>query len=276
MRKLMILITFVAFSCHTESGLKKNKELSWSEHFNNDWTNNSLWDDGLAEVNIYDAQRVIYGEPRNYEQVYVAVKETFNKEFQVKTDNYEREDLFEVIKVNLFSDIPTHRYPYHFLMSIFFKRQNPDMVHKLTVSSQEWCGTTFKAMRKKSYGFDENYNSYWDGEGRGERQIKKLCLIEDQLVFTLRALKFKDGLAFSAPVMKSRMTSKASKPIIEKSDFKISETDDGWSVQVKGPHIGEVNYLFQKDYPHKMILMESSDGRIWKLKSSNRDDYWAD
>ncbi|MCX2745119.1 hypothetical protein OO013_14660 [Mangrovivirga sp. M17] len=276
MRKLITLITLVAISCNPESGVHKDKEMPWNNHFNNNWTDNKLWDDGLAEVNIYDAQRVIYGEPRNYEQVYVAVKETFNKEYQVKTDNYQRDDLFEVIKVNLFSDIPTHRYPYHFLMSIFFKRQSPDAVYKLNVSSQEWCGTTFKSMRKKSYGYDENYNSYWDGEGRGERQIEQVCLIEDQLVFSLRALKFEDGLNFSAPVMKSRMTSKATDPVIENSDFTVTDTAEAWSVKVEGAHIGKINYLFEKDYPNKMISMESSDGRIWKLKSSERDDYWLD
>ncbi|NMM49513.1 hypothetical protein [Marinigracilibium pacificum] len=283
MIRYVIILMLIMSACNSNTDdltEQVNKTLhkppKWAQHFNSDWASNDLWNDGLAEVNIYDAERVIYGESRKYEQVYIAVKETFNKEYHVKTDNYERNDLFDVIKVNLFADIPTHKYPYHYLMSIFFKRELPYEVNKLTVSSQEWCGNTFKAIRKKNYGYDETYNSYWDGEGKGDRKINQNCLIEDQLIFTLRSLNFRDGFSFTAPIMKTRMTSKATAPNINEARITITDNDTSWKVVVKGDHIGEIIYLVEKEYPNKLTSMIAADGRKWDLKSSSRDDYWAD
>ena len=34
-------------------------------------------------------------------------------------------DVFPVMKVNQFCRIPTDQYPYHFLTSLFFRRENP-------------------------------------------------------------------------------------------------------------------------------------------------------
>ena len=53
-----------------------------------------LWEDGQAEVAIYDAEMIIYGMPSQFENPMITVKEEFNKTFNVKTDDYQRKRSF--------------------------------------------------------------------------------------------------------------------------------------------------------------------------------------
>lgn len=91
----------------------------FTQYFNSGWAENKLWDDGLAEVATYAAERTIYDKKRSFEYTLITVKEDFNQEFDVKTDDYQRQDLFPVIKVNAFCRISTDNYPYHYLTSSF-------------------------------------------------------------------------------------------------------------------------------------------------------------
>ncbi len=256
-----------------------------SPYFNNQWANNKLWDDGLAEVAIYEATRNIYGKSRSFDYVYVAVKEVFNEEFQVKTDDYNREDLFDVIKVNKFADIPTENYPYHFLTSVFFKRQQPHAVHKLTNSSQEWCGLTTKSFLSNSQGYKYEWISYWDGQGNGASKVAS-AMFEDQLSYSLRALKFEEGLSFDIDIYPSQVTSKASPMEMKKASITIQKDqlvdsvmqsyNQVWRVNLTYKETGnQIKYWFSGDYPNYLLQMEAWDGRKLKLKELSRYAYWG-
>ncbi|QNF35362.1 hypothetical protein HUW51_22560 [Adhaeribacter swui] len=252
----------------------------YAQYFKKNWAQDKLWDDGLAEVAIYDAQRNIYNKPRRFEYTLITVKEDFNKEFNVKTDDYQRKDLFPVIKVNEFARIPTDNYPYHFLTSLFFKRENPVVLHKLTGSSQEWCGNTFKAITKAGSSFIYQYNSYWDNQGTGEMKLKELALFEDQLPYTLRSMAFAENLTFNAPVYELQQTSKATRPQLFQAKFIVSRSTDpavtpgAWLVRVQFIPDKESKYWFSDKYPHALLRQQSYDGRTLNLKSIRRYAYW--
>ncbi|HEX8657434.1 MAG TPA: hypothetical protein VF690_07875, partial [Hymenobacter sp.] len=101
-------------------------------YFDQEWAMRKLWEDGLAEVATYEAERVVYKKKRTFEYTQITVKEEFNQQFNVKTDDYQRDDLFPVMKINQFCRIPTEQYPYHFLTSLFFRRDQPVALHKMT------------------------------------------------------------------------------------------------------------------------------------------------
>ena len=65
-----------------------------------------LWEDGPAKVATYDAERVIYKKKRTFSSPRLRCKEEFNQQFNVKTDDYKRYDLFPVMKINQFCSIP--------------------------------------------------------------------------------------------------------------------------------------------------------------------------
>jgi len=259
---------------------ESNDELGdTSALFNPKWAENKLWDDGLAEVAIYTAERVIYKKKRSFDYTYITVKEDFNQQYKVKTDNYERDDLFPVMKVNVFCRIPTDNYPYHFLTSLFFKRQDPIKVYKLTSSSQEWCGNTFKGINAKGNKYQLSYNSYWDNEGVGQLQLDSNILFEDQLPYSLRSLKFKDGLTFKLPVAELIQTNKASAPNISQGNFKVNQEKDQagkptWKVTLVLAPEKQNYYWFSAEYPYILLRQRTWDGRNLELKEVKRYAYW--
>ncbi len=259
------------------------------EYIQKDWAQNKLWDDGQAEVAIYDAKRFVYGEPRQFDYVYVLVKETFNQEFTVKTDSYDRSDLYPVMKVNKFCRIPTKKYPYHYLTSIFYKRENPALVHKLTNTSQEWCGNTAKSFVENGSNYDFQYMSYWDGQGNGLAKVEKGPWFEDQLSYTIRTLDFQNiETSFEVDLYPMQVSSKATIPQSEKASISIAEAKPGtlqeldsafqqeaWEINLTRESGADLAFWIGKEYPNYLLKMESSDGRKLQLKSLERDAYWA-
>lgn len=275
---LLVLSIFTYSSCSNATGENQvHPELT--DFFNISWAENKLWDDGQAEILTYEAERVIYGKVRHFEQVFILVKETFNKEHQVKTDDYKRSDLFEVMKVNQFARIKTDNYPYHFLASFFYNRGNATALHKATLSSQEWCGNTFKSFKRTEELFNYDYNSYWDGQGEGTLKLKNNILFEDQLSYSLRALNFQDSLIFHYPVLETQVSNKADTPVIYEALFKVEDAKDGkealWQISVNLDSSKTNFYWFRKEYPNVLVRQKTWDGRNMKLKSHVRNQYWV-
>ncbi|QMU28822.1 hypothetical protein [Adhaeribacter radiodurans] len=277
---LFVIVSFIGgiLACSSRNGVAGPG--NYTQYFNVNWAQQKFWDDGLAEVATYQAQRIVYNRARQFDYTLITVKEDFNKAFNVKTDDYKRSDLFPVIKVNEFARIPTENYPYHYLTSLFFKRENPVTVHKLTSSSQEWCGNTFKAITQKGNSFTYQFNSYWDNQGTGELSLKELALFEDQLPYTLRSLKFKENLTFKAPVYELQQTSKALPPTLFQATFSISQgsTEEfpggAWLVTVQFAPDKQSQYWFSKKYPNALLRQRSYDGRTLELKNIQRFAYW--
>lgn len=276
----------VLYAC---TGGNAQDRIPSAEHFNQEWAKESTWDQGQAEVAKYQATRTIYGKPRNFEYVFVLVKETFNEEYKVKTDDYSRNDLFDVMKVNKFARIPTDNYPYHFMTSIFYKRDQPSMAYKLTNSSQEWCGNTAKYFIADGKQYTFGYNSYWDGQGVGETTIKGGFMFEDQLSHSLRALNFADGLSFQQGVAESQISSKAKEPTIYNATFSVEAIDDLqlstdydmnqindiWKVTVQLDNSKANEYWFAGEYPNILLKQQTWDNRNYELKEQYMDDYWV-
>ena len=269
-------------------GSSAQESAKGAEHFNPTWAMDARWEQGTAEVAKYQAQRIVYQEPRDFEYTLILVKETFNKEFNVKTDNYQRDDLYDVMKVNKFARIPTDNYPYHYMTSVFFRRDQPATVHKLVNTSQEWCGTTAKYFLNQGRNYAFGYNSYWDGQGVGETTLDGGILFEDQLSYSLRALEFAEGLTFSAQVAESQVSSKASVPKVYKATFTVSRATDFsldtkydlgeapvWRVSVKLDQDKTNDYWFSGTYPNVMLRQTTWDGQQLQLKEVYMDDYWV-
>jgi hypothetical protein len=286
---MMTLLFLAAMSgLYACTGSNAQGPVSASEYFNQQWAMDAQWDQGVAEVAKYDAQRVVYGKPRDFEYVFILVKETFNEEFKVKTDDYQRNDLFDVMKVNKFCRIPTDNYPYHYLTSIFYKREQPSTLYKLTNTSQEWCGNTSKYFLDKGRKYEFGYNSYWDGQGIGKMTVEGNIMFEDQLSHSLRALKFEEGLQFQQRVAESQLNSKASDPKIYDASFSVSKAEglqlqtdydmsqapEVWKVSVQLDGEKTNTYWFSGSYPNILLKQESWDGRKLELKERYTDAYW--
>jgi hypothetical protein len=250
------------------------------QYFDPQWAMHKYWEDGLAEVATYDAERTVYKKKRKFEYTLITVKEDFNEEFNVKTDDYKRTDLFPVMKVNAFCSIPADQYPYHYLTSLFFRREQPVALHKMTSSSQEWCGNTFKTIVDDGIDLKESYNSYWDQQGAGSRTLRRDVLLEDALPYSLRSLRFAQLPTFALVVMALQQTSKAAPP--EYYNARLSTTDalageaaaPAWRVAVQLAPGKQNVYWFAKAYPNTLLRQTTWDGRTLQLKSQRRVAYW--
>ena len=249
-------------------------------HFDEKWAMNKYWEDGLAEVATYEAERTVYKKKRQFEYTLITVKEEFNQQFNVKTDDYKRDDLFPVMKVNAFCQIPADNYPYHYLTSLFFRRDQPVALYKMTSSSQEWCGNTFKTIVDDGVNLNESYNSYWDQQGVGSRDLRRDVLLEDALPYTLRTLHFAQQPAFDLVVMDLQQTSKATLPEYYHAHLSTTEaTADeapapAWRVAVQLAPDKQNVYWFAKAYPNILLRQTTWDGRTLRLKNQRRYAYW--
>ncbi|QIL74438.1 hypothetical protein G7064_00110 [Hymenobacter sp. HDW8] len=254
--------------------------LKLAPHFNQQWAMAKWWEDGLAEVATYNAERVVYDKVRRFEYTLITVKEEFTPQYNVKADTLQRPDLFPVMKVNQFCRIETDQYPYHYLTSLFFRRDEPIALHKLTTSSQEWCGNTFKAITDEGLHYLQTYNSYWDGQGSGERQLRRDALIEDALPYTLRSLRFTRKPTFRVVITELQQTSKATRPSYYNAQVKVESSlaadtpEPAWRVTVALAENKQNVYWFAKKYPNVLLRQTTWDGRNMRLKSVRRYAYW--
>lgn len=246
-----------------------------SEVFNHDWAMGKIWEDGKAEVVHYDAEMIVYGKVRKFDNTYITVKEEFNADFNVKTNDYERTDLFSVMKVNKFARFETENYPYHFLTSLFYRREKPEQLHKMTHTGQEWCGNTFKQFELTATGYEYDYNSYFDGYGDGRMEISGTNLIwEDQLSYLLRTTKFENGLKFQKALVDGQINTKTRKPKVYQAQFEVSDQDSLWHIAVQLEEGKTNTYSFQKGYPNLLQSQTTWYGYNLSLKSVSRYQYW--
>lgn len=121
-----------------------------------------VWDDGNSEMSYYDATDEIYGETRPYTRVHLLNRQWMDPDKKVKTS--ESPSAVPVFKLNIAEEIPTENYNYRFLTTVFLRK--PTLLpFKMVVSSQEWCGASFKNVRWGNEGLKVYGSSYFPSEG---------------------------------------------------------------------------------------------------------------
>jgi len=141
---------------------------------NDAWTRFSklpLWEDGLSEMCYYNAACTIYGRTRRFTRVHM-----FNRQFMDRTTHIKASgdstDVVPAFKFVIAEQIPTENYNYRFLTTGFLERPSLGPI-KLSASSQEWCGHTFKELlwsrdphvAPKAWSMELQSFSYMPGEG---------------------------------------------------------------------------------------------------------------
>ncbi len=134
------------------------------------WLAHPRWDDGLAEVCLYDGRRSVYGEPRDSTLELITVREHFDPERLVKTHPAPGKTVLPVIKFNLTRRTRTGMYEYDQMASVFIHRETADVL-KLSSVHSEWCGNSSALYRRLPHTGHLFINSYMDDSGVSERAI---------------------------------------------------------------------------------------------------------
>src|SRR3954452_347097 len=133
--------------------------------------NDSYWNDGKAEFNIYDAQIARYGVPRPTEVLHILVREPMDPKQFVKPENPNQPGAVAVLKLNQVLHVPTGLYVYQQMHSNFWRVDNAQLV-KFSLTSSDSCGNTYKEARRNGEQFTYDYRTYWDGMASGSEDLK--------------------------------------------------------------------------------------------------------
>ena len=256
------------------------------------WSLDPSWDDGRAEVAHYEARRTVYGVARSFDTVILTVKEEMDTRVGVKADPpLEGRPLVTVLKTNIISSIPAGNYTYHYMTSVFAQRNDPLTLLKLSHSSQEWCGTTFKEVVAWDGPGRLVRHSYFDGQGDGETPLRlgRDVLLEEQLFIAVRGMRPPEGGELAFDLYDTLVTHTASTPQARPVRARTAgsgplDTPAG-SFRARridlrqaeaSPKDPPLMTFWVEEAPRSALLaFEAADGRSLRLASIERRDYWS-
>jgi len=136
------------------------------------------WDDGKAVVSVFRGQFKRYGKWRPAEVRDYIIREYLDPDELTKRD-VRKPGLLPVLKVNRQITFTTGTYDYRLMHSLFFHRETGELI-KAVGTSQEGCGIAFQRWdRSGRFSFD----TYFEGEGRGEKDMPRTGPFVDEVPF---------------------------------------------------------------------------------------------
>lgn len=152
------------------------------------WLNDRTWYDGKAEKCIYEATRTLYGVERRYDARAYTNKQQMDPRTTTKSASGQG---VEVFKHHWSERVPTAAYDYDFSTATF-SRTSDLQLFKLTASTQEDCGASFKQATREGDSFVFFESSYFPGDGvrTGKLDRAQDLVAEDALPLVLRNYPF--------------------------------------------------------------------------------------
>ncbi|OUJ74448.1 hypothetical protein [Hymenobacter crusticola] len=265
---------------HVENAVAPTNALQeLTPYFNAQWAMDKFWEDSLAEVATYAAEQTVGAATQQFDCTLLTVKEEFSMQYNVRAADYKRKDLYPVMKVNQIYSLPTTPLPQHCLTSLFFRRDQPVPLYKLTASAQDWNGVTFKAITDDGLQYVESYSSCQSQPGSGQRQLRRDVLFEEALPYTLRSLRFERKPAFGATVRAAQAPDACLPPVYYTAQIRVADglvadtAEPAWRVAVVLADRKENVYWFAKKYPNLLLRQTTWDGRRMTLKEVKRTAY---
>jgi len=252
----------------------------------NPFAASALWDDGRAEIGAYEATIPRYGIPRSLTAYLIVVKEDFSRTQLVKADpGHDPADLFTVLKLNHVINYQTGIYSYHQMESCFFDRLSMDLV-KLSLTSNEWCGNTYKEYTRHSGRAALHVRTYWDGQAEAtyDLPVGPDVVFYDALPLLIRSLPQTPGTARSLRMVPTQIESRGPKPEIAPATL-VAAREETKSVPAGSfralrwelkPGAGRPDiYWTSREHPYVLVAWERADGGSYRLKWTQRLAYWT-
>jgi hypothetical protein len=250
------------------------------------WRADPVWYDGLAEKCTYRATRTVYGVERTYTARAYTDKERADPKSTVKTEG---EDWVLVFKHHWSEVVPTEHYDYRF-STMSYARADDLAPFKLTASTQDDCGSSFKEAWRDGGRLRWFESVYFPGGGRreGSIELRKDTVLFDALTLTLR------DYPFDAPRELARRVVPSQKDV-HRVSFEPEERTvryAGTSVEsvpigeipchrlelVKPDGVVEARFSFAAEgsapWLHVLVRYDGPQGITYRLESMERTAYW--
>lgn len=238
--------------------------------------NNSYWDDGKAEYNIYDAQIVRYGQPRPCEIIHILVREPSDPKQFVKPEGAPPPDTVAVLKLNQILHVPAGLEVYQQMHSNFWRVDNGQLF-KWSLTSNDSCGNTYKESRRGANDtMTYEYRTYWDKMASGQQTITVPASgwFHDELPWRVRTLDFRKP-AGSADVTLAGTAINSRKDTFTFKPAKVSYTSTERTIEVSVQHEGGTDrFVLDRNGPYLLREWHAADGSRLKMKRTLKVDYW--
>jgi hypothetical protein len=245
----------------------------------------ALWDDGRAEVDAYQATVRRYGTLRPLTAYLIVVKEDFSRRQLVKADpDHDPGDLLPVLKLNHVINYQTGIYSYHQMASCFFDRSSMELV-KFSLTSNEWCGNSYKEYTRRSERGSLHVHTYWDNQAEAtyDLPVDDDVVFYDQLPLWIRSLPQTPGTALSLRIVPTQIESRGAKPSLVSATLRAVsaetvQTPAGPSPALRWELKGEEEtpdvYWTSRESPYVLVAWDRPDGGAYRLKWTQRLAYW--
>jgi hypothetical protein len=237
----------------------------------------AIWNDGKAEVSVYDARDLRYGIPRASRAVLIVVAEDLLPDRLVKADRpREVPETRRVLKLNHVRDIPTGVYTYQQMLSAFLAADRLDPV-KLTMTSHEWCGNAFAEWRVDRASLA--IRSYFEEPGDLDVALSLGdAVFYDTLPLTLRGLDFERTRSGTIRVIGSVFSSRPLPPTTEEARLEVTRLAQSPPVYRVLLRRGEQTDVFDFEavFPHLLVRWDRADGGSLQRVLSRRFRYWEE
>lgn len=230
------------------------------------WYQLPKWDEGLAEVCLYNGKHIKYGKARNTSFDLITVREHFNPDKLVKTVPAEGKVVLNVMKCNLVRQTRTGMYEYNQMASVFVDRDSTELI-KLSAVSAEWCGNSHLTLQRDGAGYALNIANYFDDLGTLQQTVAAPVLTWEQLWMVLRATPPKTGdtLQVARPLLRN-------KPLWQVDEVQVKRASER-SITLAFPD-HEETFDFNSGELRQIKRWSSSTGDYLKLRKSLFSDYW--
>lgn len=237
----------------------------------------TLWNDGKAEVSVYEARDLRYGIPRTSRAVLIVVAEDLLANGLVKADRPRiTPESRRVLKLNHVRDIPTGVYTYQQMLSAFLAADRLEPV-KLTMTSHEWCGNSFAEWRVDRASLA--IRSYFEEPGDVDLALTPGdAVFYDTLPLTLRGLDFERTRSGTIRVIGSVFSSRPLPPTTEPARLDVTRpalAPPVYRVSVKRGAQTDV-FDFETSFPHRLVRWDRADGGSLQRILSRRSRYWEE
>ena len=276
-------------ACQPFTGMEKTSDSTSSSELKLD---RKFWQDGKAEVSVYELEQNRYNANHPGEVVNVFVLEDFLVDEQVKNETYQNPNSTQVLKNIRSTKFTSGIYDYAIHTSVFTPLDVANhRTLKVTNTMQEWCGTSFLQLNKKDVGYNLEQRSYFEKEGDRSVNLKG-AVVEDALFNQVR-MDYK-----KLPVGEIEVIAKLSYLALKHKELKSYEANGELGSYNGGVFDGEelleytysiadqqrkVSIVFESKSPFKIVGFQESypsafDQKIRtttaKLVSSKRLAYW--
>jgi hypothetical protein len=235
-----------------------------------------LWNDGQAEVSVYDAHDIKYGIPRSSRAVLIVVAEDLLPDRLVKADApASGAPLVRVLKLNHVRSISTGVYAYQQMLSVFLAADSLDPV-KLTMTSHEWCGNSFAEWRMDRAALE--LRTYFEKPGDVDVPLRPAgAVFYDALPLKLRGLDFARTRRGPIRIIDSVFSNRPTPPVVEEALLTVAPAAGGPSARYRVVVArGDRRDVFElaAAAPHRLLSWDRSDGGSLRLRDSRRFRYW--